>query len=164
MQPFNLNGVPDLGGGATHVVGFWYEARVAMPSPQLLLFESSLYSGVEIIREYSIAWIDIVSIYCTSASFDSHRVSTSSAPHPNAVPHLSGAAAPCFYARVRHYVQHAWQIRTLVLVSEALAFLCVDAQEYPCTGIGGCAHLRRDLTRKIRSGFQLLQLIGPFST
>lgn len=28
----------------------------------------------------------------------------------------------------------------LVLVPKALAFMCVDAQEYPCAAIGGCAH------------------------
>lgn len=57
------------------------------------------------------------------------------------------------------------QIRSWCLSRNGLAFLRVDAQEYPCTGTWcGCAHVRRDLMREIRSGFQLLQLIGTFST
>lgn len=34
------------------------------------------------------------------------------------------------------------------LPPKTLAPMCVDAQEYPCTAIGGCAHLRRDLLRE----------------
>ena len=85
-----------------------------------------------------------------------------SAPHKHAVPQLSGSPpAPTLKCVI-----------TCSKLGKFAACACLGSVNFcvrrcPISipaGIRGCSHMRRDLLSAIRSGFQLLQLVGPFST